>query len=160
MKKISPIKVEDKSYFQFHEDANKELLSLISPEEMDRVLNQKQMCDIDPRFLGFVGTYKFLSLMIPKHFTVIDFGCAYSPQCYFFSSHNKYIGIDLFDNEKFKTENTTHFVGTISDWIEVNIKDIDIDTTFAICNYVPNWHDKNIEIVNKNFKNVYSYYPG
>ena len=60
-----------------------ELLKIIPKEQIDKVFNQK-LCDIDEEFLGFLNQYKALSSLIPKHFTVIDLGCAYNPQCFYF----------------------------------------------------------------------------
>lgn len=62
------------------------VLSLIPKEEKDRVFKQ-EYCAIGTDFIGFMETYYYLSKIIPKEYTVYDFGCAYNPQCYLFQDH-------------------------------------------------------------------------
>ena len=140
--------------------ATKELLELIPKQELDEVLKQP-ICDIEPCFLGFVDTYKALSDLIPKHFTVIDLGCGFNPQSFFFKDHLKYIAVDSFQNTKrFMTDNCTFYEMDISDFIEKHISDFYLDETFAIMNYVPLWGRNNHnELVRKHFKNLFVYYP-
>ena len=66
------------------------VLSLIPKEEKDRVFKQ-EYCDIGTEFIGFMDTYYYLSKIIPKEYTVYDFGCAYNPQCYLSEYDNKII---------------------------------------------------------------------
>lgn len=134
------------------------LLSLIPKEQIDRVFNQKE-CDIDIEFLGFIDIYKKLSEIIPKHFTIVDLGCAYNPQCFYFKDHKKYIAVDLYTKERFQAENCELINKSICEYIKNDISDLNLDETFAICSYVPDWHDNNIEMVRKTFKNVFTYYP-
>ena len=56
-----------------------------------RILSQDE-CELDVDFLGFTEVYRSLSKIIPKHFTVIDFGCYLAAQCYCFGNHKKYVG--------------------------------------------------------------------
>jgi len=83
---------------------NKELWETLHkeyPKQCDRVL-QQPMCDIEPDFLGFIDKYYHLSKIMPLHFTIIDFGCSYAPQAYYFRKHKQYIGIDFSTiNERF-----------------------------------------------------------
>lgn len=38
--------------------------------------------------------------------------------------------------------------------------DLDMDKTFCICNYVPDWHGESpMKLVRKTFKNLYTFYP-
>jgi len=134
---------------------------LIPDEEMERVLNQ-EFCDIDPTFMGFMDVYENLSKIIPKHFTVVDLGCAYNPQCYYFKDHLQFIAVDADVNtERFKTENSLYFGGGI----ELFINDImptlklNLEETFSICSYVPPWYGFKYEMVNNAFKNLFVYYP-
>ena len=133
-------------------------LHLIPQEQLDRVLNQ-DMCDIDPSFLGFTEVYKALASIIPLHWTIVDLGCAYSPQAFFFTQHKAYIGVDYGTNERFAAHNTKHFDMTIREFIEGHAGDLDRKTTFAICSYVPPWHDDNQKLVREHFQNVFVYYP-
>jgi hypothetical protein len=140
------------------EMSNHKLLDLLPREQAEKVFHQK-MCDIEPCFLGFVDIYERLSEIIPKHFTVIDLGCAYNPQCFFFQEHKQYISVDISDCEKFKSDNCTIYNESIEDFIKNRLIGFDLEETFAICSYVPPWGGDNIELVRKSFKNVFTYYP-
>lgn len=140
------------------ESSNKLLLSILPKEQVETVFKQKE-CDIEPCFLGFVDIYEQLSKIIPKHFTIIDLGCAYNPQCFFFKEHKKYIAVDVSDCVKFKTDNCDIYTDTISNFIEKHLSEFNLEQTFAICSYVPNWYGDNIKIVRESFKNLFVYYP-
>lgn len=139
---------------------NKDLLDRIPREDVDRVFHQ-EMADIDLEFLGFINTYKYLAELISIHWTVIDFGCAYAPQAYYFTDHKRYIGIDGFpDRERFCPPNGTMYGMTAGEWIEKHLQEVDVDESFAICNMVPNWYgEKAGEIVRAHFPNLYVFYP-
>lgn len=135
-----------------------ELWKRLPKDQIDIVMHQYE-CDIEPCFLGFVDIYKRLSEIIPKHFTVIDLGCAFNPQCFYFENHKQYVAVDASQCQKFKTDNCIFYTKTIGDFLKENIKDYDLDETFAICSYVPMWHgDKDIKI-GEYFKNLFVYYP-
>lgn len=130
-------------------------------DQIDRVLGQEQ-CDIDPSFLGFTDIYLALATIIPKHWTIIDLGCAYAPQAIIFAKHKAYIGVDLPSDqgrERFSAANTTHYSMSIAEFIEKHAAEFDHARTFAICSYVPPWHNDNLELARHAFKNVFTYYP-
>ena len=131
---------------------------LIPDEQLTRVFGQ-HMCDIAPEFLGFTSIYIALASIIPKHWTVVDLGCAYSPQAFIFKEHKAYIGVDLLTKERFIAPNTTHYEMPASEFIEKYASELDQDTTFAICSYVPPWRDDNMALTRGAFKNVFTYYP-
>lgn len=138
----------------------KELLDLIPASEVNKILRQ-YYCELDYEFLGFVNIYKPLSELIPKQHIVIDFGCYLAAQSYFFQNHKQYIGVDGVELNRFKTENTEHYVGSIQEYIEQEVpkfltKDNNLNY-FAICSYVPD--DEATELVRKTFQNVCCYYP-
>ena len=134
-------------------------LHLLPEYQLDRVLGQ-DICDIDPTFLGFTSIYLALASIIPKHWTIVDLGCAYAPQAFIFKDHRAYIGVDLgLAKERFEAENTTHYTMPIADFIDKHGPDLHEDTTFAICSYVPPWHHDNMALVRGAFKNVFTYYP-
>lgn len=136
----------------------KNLLDLIPSAQIEAVFGQ-DMCDIDPEFIGFIQIYEDLSKIIPKHFTIVDLGCGYNPQCFYFKDHKKIISVDCSDIIKFKSENCEIFNKTIVDFIDNDIADLDLNTTFAICSYVPPWYGDNMYLVKKTFKNVFTFYP-
>lgn len=126
------------------------------PKQVERVFNQ-DMCDIDSQFLGFTEAYEALSKLIPTHWTVIDIGCAYGAQAWYFRNHALYIGVDPFLNETFKFKNTVHWKKTIVQTcravIGFNLKEF-----FCILNYVP-CSEKEAALIRKTFPNLYCYYP-
>lgn len=134
-------------------------LSLIPKEEKDRVFGQ-ETCGIDSGFIGFIDTYYYLSKIIPKSYTVYDFGCGYNPQCYFFQEHEKYIAInplELDAQEIFQSPNcevyrctTGYFLGSLHKPVQ---------REFAIVNNVPSWYKENsAELVKDFFFNVFTFY--
>jgi len=131
---------------------------LLPQEQLDRVFGQR-MVDIDPTFLGFTNVYMALASIIPKHWTIIDLGCSYAAQSILFKDHQSYIGVDMRDAERFETENTTHHVMPIWEFIEEYADSFDMETTFAICSYVPPWRNDNMLLARTTFKNVFTYYP-
>lgn len=137
-------------------------LSLIPQEQYDRVFRQN-MCDIDYEFLGFTDIYERLAEIIPRHWTIVDLGCAYSPQAFLFRDHKAYVGVDIDlgggPQERFIAPNTTHYIMPISDFIRDHVHEFDQSTTFAICSYVPPWHGDNMKMARDTFKNVFTYYP-
>jgi hypothetical protein len=140
------------------EEKTLNLLSIIPKEQKERVFGQR-CCDIDTEFIGFIEIYEYLSLIIPKNFTIVDLGCAYNPQCFYFINHKKYIAVDISECEKFKTDNCEIYQKTISDFIKNDLITLNLKETFAICNYVPSWGDDNMKLVRESFINVFVYYP-
>lgn len=131
------------------------LLSIIPEDQQYEVFNQDR-CDIDGEFIGFTDIYESLSKIIPVHFTVVDLGCAYNPQCYYFINHKQYIAVDdNFQLKRFKTPNCTLYNMSINDFILYHLDNLDLDKTFAICSYVPT----NRDMIRTSFKNLFIYYP-
>lgn len=112
--------------------------------------------DISPEFLGFVNIYRRLAEIIPKDWTVIDLGCAYAPQSYYFRKHKKYIGVNIGTDNVWRTANSQFYFMKISDYIKAHKAQ---SKEFAICSYVPPWGDDNMKLVKENWKNVFVYYP-
>jgi len=121
------------------------------PKMFKEVIEQN-MCDIDGTFLGFVSTYYYLSKLIPKSWTIVDFGCAYNPQAYYFRGHKVFIGIDIGKRKRFHFENTDLFEGTIADYLKTQPPK---DKVFAICNNVPSNETK---LVREYYPNCFIYY--
>jgi hypothetical protein len=134
-------------------------LYLLPPDQLDRVFGQ-EMCDIDPSFLGFTNIYFALATIIPKHWTVVDLGCAYAPQAFIFRDHKAYVGVDLgINKERFAAPNAAHYTVPIAEFIREHGASFDQARTFAICSYVPPWHDDNMKLAREAFKNVFTFYP-
>lgn len=143
---------------ELHEPSNSRLCAMLPPKQAKRVFKSKN-CDIAPDFLGFVGIYERLAEIIPTHWTVIDLGCAYAPQAFFFRNHRAYVGVNLRDVERFSTPNSKHYDMSIEDFIAKHAAEYDQNKTFAICSYVPPWGGDNGAMVRAAFKNVFVYYP-
>lgn len=134
-------------------------IHLMPDDQLARVFGQK-VCDIDHEFLGFTEKYLALASIIPLDWTVVDLGCAYAPQALIFKDHKAYVGVDVSNGERFSAPNTTHYSMTTADFIAVHSADFDIDRTFAICSYVPNWfHQDSRRLTREAFKNVFTFYP-
>lgn len=131
---------------------------LLPKDQIDRVLGQ-EICDIAPEFLGFTRVYFALAGIIPKHWTVVDLGCAYAPQAFIFKDHKAYVGVDFTVKEQFAAPNTTLYSMSIGEFIAKHAADFDQKRTFAICSYVPPWGDDNMKLARDAFKNVFTYYP-
>lgn len=134
------------------------ILHMMPKDQLDRVMGQYE-CDIDREFLGFTEIYLALASIIPTHWTIVDLGCAYAPQVFVFKDHAGYVGVDMNTKERFSAENTTHYSMSIASFVDAHLGDFDLDTTFAICSYVPPWGNDNIAIARQSFKNVFTYYP-
>lgn len=91
--------------------------------------------DIAPEFLGFMNTYYHLSKIISRKRTIIDLGCAYGFQAYYFRNHRQYVGVDIDSVPKLKTPNSKYFHMDIDDFIDN--ERWQFVNPFAICNYVP-----------------------
>lgn len=136
-----------------------ELLSVIPNDQLEEVFTG-EYCDIDVEFMGFTEQYKALSEIIPKHFTIIDMGCAFAAQSYYFEKHRAYIGVDIFNKAKrFHTNNTTLIICSIQEFIKnrLPIMGLDLESTFAICNYMPDFEAA--KMVREKFPNVFVFYP-
>lgn len=140
--------------------------SLIPDKEMKRVMMSDASAEICTDNLMCGGaTYYYLSRMIPKDWTVIDFGCAYNPQSYLFQDHKRHIAIEPkwldkdFHFEYFQAPNTELLFMTGQEFIENELPKfgLDLDKTFAIVNYVPSGACN--LMVRETFKNIWAYYP-
>ena len=137
------------------------LLSIIPKEEIEK--REGTLGEFCLEFVGFVDIYYYLSKVIPKGYTVIDFGAGHNPQSYFFTEHKKYIAVNPLspfkeDNGMFCPPNCEIYRMTTGEFIKT--VDYPKEKVFAVCNFVPNWHgEDSMELVRKNFKNCYTFYP-
>lgn len=146
--------MDDKNF----ERINAELLKMLPVEQKERVF-RSDMCDIDGEFLGFVDFYYHLSKVIPKEWIVVDLGCAYAGQSFFFEGHEKYVGVDLLVEQRFVSKNSVHYKMSVENFIGDHLGDFDLGSTFAICSYVPPWGGDNGKMVRDSFTNCFVFYP-
>ena len=161
---------DDERLFKYIKKDYPELLNLSLQDDCIR-------CELEPQFMS-CGTkiYKTLSEIISLDWIVIDIGCAYSAQAYYFRKHKKSIGIDLspniicndikshnFGSFRFTFENTEHWVKDAMKLTKKDFKDFDLLETFAIMNWNPLWSESSVEDrslhIRKIFKNLYIHYP-
>lgn len=136
------------------EDINNNLVCELAekyPKMFKQVMEQDD-CDIDGFFLGFVDIYYFLSKIIPRDWIIVDFGCAYAPQAYYFRKHKKYIGVNPTEIKKFSFKNTEYFIGTIKDYLNTKPEQ---NKRFAICSYVTS---NQTDLVRKYYQDLFVYY--
>lgn len=146
--------MDDKLY----EEYLNEIKALIPPKQYDEIMSQYG-CELDCEFMGFLDIYKPLSILIPKEYIVIDFGCNLAAQCFFFAGHKKYIGVDSCDLKRFHADNTEHHFKSIQDYIKNDFPKLQGDNLryCAICSYVPDFEAT--ELVRRTFQNVFCFYP-
>lgn len=138
-----------------YEEHCRELQKAFTKEQFNQVFSYKYN-ELSPEFLGFVEQYKALAGIIPKEFTIIDFGCNAAPQMYYFRNHHKYIGIDATDCICFSQPNAEIHTKTTTQNFIKSMK-LDVNKCFAICNYVPDEEAK--KMVRETFPNLFIYYP-
>lgn len=140
-----------------------ELFKLIPREKIDHVFRTSQTvgAECDTSFLGFEKVYKAVTMFVPKNKVIIDCGCAYAFQSWYFRDYRKYIGIDCSSsiNDVLQTENSEfhfvtiqHFIKNVFPTLEYSLNEV-----FAICSYVPD--DNARKMVRNFFPHCLVYYP-
>lgn len=145
-----------------HEAINAWLFQQIPQEQWDRVMREDYYAaaQIDPEFLGFVNIYWHLASLIPRHWTVLDLGCAYAPQVFLLKDKSSYVGVDLCPiSHRFTAPNVTHYSMSIGTFLEQHAQDFNPKETFAICSHVPMWGEKTTAHIRAQFPNLFVYYP-
>ena len=140
-----------------------ELFKLIPREKTDQVFQTSQTvgaeCDIS--FLGFEEVYKAVTMFVPKRKAIIDCGCAYAFQSWYFRNYRKYIGVDngVFKNDVLETENSQFYFMSIQSFVKNVFPTLGyiLDDVFAVCSYVPD--DEAREMVRNFFPHCLVYYP-
>lgn len=140
-----------------------ELFKLIPREKVDHVFRTSQTvgaeCDIS--FLGFESVYKAVTMFVPKSKVIIDCGCAYAFQSWYFRDYQKYIGIDgsTCKNDVLETENSEFHFATIQHFIKNIFPTLrySLDDVFAVCSYVPDSNAR--EMIRNFFPHCLVYYP-
>ena len=140
-----------------------ELFQIIPREKLDEVFQTSKTvsAECDYSFLGFEEIYKAVTLFVPKNKVIIDFGCAYAFQSWYFRDYKKYIGVDcgVKPEDVLKTDNSEFFFMTIQDFCRKSFHSLgySLDDVFAICSYVPD--DNARTLVRMCFPHCLVYYP-
>ncbi len=140
-----------------------ELFKIIPREKIDNIFKTSQTAgaELDYTFLGFEDVYKAVTLFVPKSKVIIDLGCAYAFQSWYFRYYKKYIGVDngVCYADVLETENSIFYFTSIQNFIKNIFPDIgySTDEVFAVCSYVPDENAR--EMVRKFFPYCLVYYP-
>lgn len=141
-----------------------ELFRMIPKEKIDEVFEKSYSvsAECDHTFLGFEKVYKAVTLFVPKGTVIIDVGCAYAFQSWYFRDYAKYIGVTLGlqDNDVLHTDNSEYYFMSGQKFIKDVFPTLGLkkENCFAICSYVPDWELQ--EQVRKIFPYCLVYYPG
>lgn len=137
-----------------------ELWSMIPQTEIDRVFQGTASAELAIDFLAFEKCYKFASMLVPETWIILDLGCGYAAQAYYFTNHKKYIAVDCYseiDCFRFQTDNMEFFNMSIQKFLSTH-HFVDLEHVFAICSAVPD--EEAQELTVEIFPNHYVWYPG
>lgn len=139
-----------------------ETFKIIPKAEINRVFETSESAgaDMDFTFLCFEEVYMKVKEHCNKDTVVIDFGCAYASQSYWFKDCKQYIGIDLpfMNNVRFKTDNSKLYIMSGQKFIKEILPtlDLDMEKVIAVCSYVPD--EELQQMVAEHFKYNYVQY--
>jgi len=138
-----------------------ELYQLIPRDKLNHLFEHSTAgAELDYTFLCFEEIYKSVTTFVPKSFTIIDLGCAYATQSWYFRDYKRYIGVDISGNDDsvIHTVNSTYYFMSIQEFVEnLSSLELDLNMVYAICSYVPDEQAR--ELVRNTFKNCLVYYP-
>ena len=142
-----------------------ELYTLIPREKIDRVfqVSKTASSELCHDFLGFEQVYKAVTLFAPKGRIIIDFGCGYAFQSWYFKDYRKYIGVDVSPVGKdvldiLETGNSDFYHMRIQQFIAMFPRmGYEPEEVFAICSYVPDTDAQ--RLVRETFPHCLVYYP-
>lgn len=140
-----------------------ELFRLIPRKKIEYIFEKSETCgaECDYQFLGFEDVYKAVTLFVPKGRVIIDLGCCYAFQSWYFRDYKKYIGVDcgIKDKVVLHTDNSEFYFTSIQKFIlEVFPKlGYEKENIFAICSYVPDNEAR--QMVKEFFPYCLVYYP-
>lgn len=124
-------------------DRNCELFNIIPRKKLDYVFKKSSTCgaECDSSFLGFENIYRAVKSIVPEYKVIIDLGCCYAFQSWYFRDHKKYIGVDngIQDKIVLHTKNSKFYFMSIQKFISEVFPKLgyEKEDVFAICSYVP-----------------------
>lgn len=138
--------------------------NIIPKKELNRVLTESisASAEIGIDFLCFEEEYEYVLEHTDKDDIIIDLGCAYNAQCWYFKDYDRYIAVDYpgLDDVYFDSGNVEFYMMSIQQFIShiLPTLNLDLEKTVAICSAVP---DKAAQdLVEKTFPRHYISYPG
>ena len=138
--------------------------NIIPKEELDRVFeySESASAEMDASFLCFDDEYEYVLANTNPSDIIIDLGCAYNPQCWYFKDYDRYIAVDLplFDDVRFDSGNVEFYIMPIQKFIKEELPklNLDLNNVVAICNAVPDEEARNM--VMETFPRYLVAYPG
>lgn len=142
-----------------------ELYKLIPKDKIDRVfqVSKTASSELDCTFLGFEEVYRAVTLFVQKDRIIIDFGCGYAFQSWYFKDYRKYIGVDVGHEAEdvlnvLETGNSDFYNMRIQQFIAMFPRmGYEPEEVFAICSYVPDTDAQ--RLVRETFPHCLVYYP-
>lgn len=156
-----------------------ELYTMIPREKIEKIFMESKTAsaELDYTFLGFEEVYKAVTLFVPKNKIILDLGCGYAFQAWYFKDYRKYIGVNVSTACEcvlniLETGNSDFYHMTIQDFIrqyvreeregfcEIRLPGMEpqsIENVFAICSYVPGENVR--KLVRETFPYCLVYYP-
>lgn len=137
---------------------------IIPKEELDRVFRDSESAsaEMDCTFLCFEDEYEYVLENTKPSDIIIDLGCAYNPQCWYFKDYDRYIAVDLpiFDDVRFDSGNVEFYIMSIQKFIKEELPklNLNLDKVVAICNAVPDEEAR--KMVAETFPKHFVAYPG
>lgn len=144
---------------------------------MDRVFKESYSAsaEIGPDFMCFDEPYQQAACVANKDSIIIDLGCAYAPQSYYFTQCKRYIGVDLpmvapqggyeqypecVPETRFKPDNAEFYIMSIQKFLKEVYPALNIDKSkvIAICSAVPDKEAR--DMVVRYFPIHHVSYPG
>lgn len=138
--------------------------NLIPKEELERVFRDSDSAsaEMDDSFLCFEDEYEYVLENTNPSDTIIDLGCAYNPQCWYFKDYERYIAVDLpmFNNVRFDNGNVEFYIMSIQKFIKEELPklNLDLNNVVAVCNAVPDEEAR--KMVLDTFPRHFVAYPG
>lgn len=139
-----------------------ELFRIVPREKLDYLFQHScASAALDYTFLGSEDVYRPVSDYVSKDKVILDLGCSFAVQSWYFRPFKKYIGVDVCmdDNSVIHTENSAYYFTSIQEFIQDIFPKLGygLDDVYAILSYVPDWQAE--ELVLKTFPHCRVVYP-
>lgn len=140
--------------------------SMIEHDEWERVMKSDAWAEIScNNLMCDAVSYYHISRMLDKDEIIIDIGCGYNAQSYFFKDFKRYIGVNpepvdgRFKFDQFQAPGTEFYGMSGQEFIKNVFPTLGInpDEVFCMCAWVPN--DEVKRMVAETFPHHYIYYP-
>lgn len=134
-----------------------ELFDLIPRKKIDYVFKKSSTCgaECDYSFLGFENVYRAVKSIVPEDKVIIDLGCCYAFQSWYFRNHKKYIGVDngIRDKIVLRTDNAEFYFTSIQKFISEEFQKLGYEKE-DVLRYVLTFQTKKREIWLENFSHI------